>query len=175
MANQNHVISMAKPSTRKTMKIIIGLSLVIISVTLGSLFLVKSYADVYWSHPAIFILFSIIGVCGALYGSFLIGNNLPLARIRNRVLSGLLTVLGSIVGLGGGLLGLAAIALAIAISGTGYWGSAPYEYSGDYLIMGWQILVLRLSILLGIVGGFLFGYGLRRKKLADNHGATSKD
>ena len=74
-----------------------------------------------------------------------------------------MTIAGAIIALGGVLLGLAAIALAIAISSTGYWGSAPYDYSGDYLIMGWQILALRLSILLGIVGGFGVGFGLRRK------------
>jgi len=83
------------------------------------------------------------------------------------LLTGLLTILGGIVGLGGGLLGLAAIALAIAISRTGYWGSAPYDYSGDYLIMGWQILAFRLSILLGIVGGFLVGFAFQRRGLSD--------
>ena len=149
-------------------KILIGLSLVIISVILGSLFFMKSYGDIYWSHPAVFILFTIIGVFGALGGSFLLGNNLPLAGRRKKILTGLSTVVGGIVGLGGVLLGLTAIALAIAISGTGYWGSAPYEYSGDYLIMGWQILVFRLSILLGIVGGILVGFGLQRKRLKAN-------
>lgn len=123
----------------------------------------KSYHDVYWSHPAAFILLTIIGVFCALYGSFLLGNNLLAAGGSKRSLTGFLTSLGAIIALGGVLLGLAAIALAIAISGTGYWGSAPYDYSGDYLIMGWQILALRLSILLGIVGGFWVGFGLRRK------------
>jgi hypothetical protein len=143
-------------------KIPIGLSMVFTSVILGGLFFMKSYHDVYWSHPAIFILLTIVGVFCALYGSFLLGNSL-LAGGSKRQLTGLLTVSGAVIALGGVLLGLAAIALAIAISGTGYWGSAPYDYSGDYLIMGWQILALRLSILLGIVGGFLVGFGLRRK------------
>jgi hypothetical protein len=144
-------------------KILIGLSMVFISVILGGLFFMKSYHDVYWSHPAAFILLTIIGVFCALYGSFLLGNNLLAAGGSKRSLTGFLTSLGAIIALGGVLLGLAAIALAIAISGTGYWGSAPYDYSGDYLIMGWQILALRLSILLGIVGGFWVGFGLRRK------------
>ena len=168
MAIRNPRILGTGPSTKKRMRILVGLSMVIISVIMGSLFLIESYADVYWSNPAIFILFTIMGVLCALYGSFLLGNNLPLARRRNRVLTGLLTILGGIVGLGGGLLGLAAIALAIAISSTGYWGSAPYEYSGDYLIMGWQILVLRLSIALAIVGGVLVGSGIQKKGLEDN-------
>jgi hypothetical protein len=144
-------------------KILIGLSLVSICVILGSLFFMKSYSDIYWYHPAIFILFTVIGVFCALYGSFLLGNSLLAAGASKRSLAGLLTVFGAIIALGGGLLGLAGIALAIAISGTGYWGSAPYDYNGDYQIMGWQILALRLSILLGIVGGFLVGFGLRMK------------
>ena len=123
----------------------------------------KSYHDVYWSHPAAFILLTIIGVFCALYGSFLLGNSLLAAGGSKRQLTGLLTISGAVIALGGVLLGLAAIALAVAISSTGYWGSAPYDYSGDYLIMGWQILALRLSILLGVVGGFLVGFGLRRK------------
>ncbi len=126
----------------------------------------KSYHDVYWSHPAAFILLTIIGIFCALYGSFLLGNSLLAAGGSKRSLTGLLTILGAIIALGGVLLGLAAIALAIAISGTGYWGSAPYDYSGDYLIMGWQILALRLSILLGIIGGFLVGFAFQRRGLS---------
>jgi hypothetical protein len=133
------------------------------SFILGGLFFMRSYHNVYWSHPAVFILLTIVGVFCALYGSFLLGNSLLAAGGSKRSLAGLLTILGAIIALGGGLLGLAAIALAIAISGTGYWGSAPYDYSGDYLIMGWQILALRLSILLGIVGGFWVGFGLKMK------------
>ena len=152
----------------KMTKILTGLLLVFISIILGSLFFMKSYGDIYWFNPAVFIIFTIIGVFSASYGSFLFGNSLPPAGRRKNILTGLSTVVGGIVGLGGVLLGLTAIALAIAISGTGYWGSAPYDYSGDYLIMGWQILVLRLSILLGIVGGFLFGFGRQRKRIKDS-------
>ena len=123
----------------------------------------KSYHDFYWSHPAVFILLTIMGVFCALYGSFLLGNSLLSPGESKGQLTGLLTVSGAIIALGGVLLGLAAIALAVAISSTGYWGSAAYDYSGDYLIMGWQILALRLSILLGIVGGFLVGFGLKMK------------
>jgi len=168
MAIRNPRILGTGPSTKKRMRILVGLSMVVISVVLGSLFLIENYADVYWLHPAIFIFFTVMGVFFALCGSYILGNNLPLIRRRNRVLTGLLTILGGIVSLGGGLLGLAAIALAIAISGTGYWGSAPYEYSGDYLIMGWQILILRLSIALAIVGGVLVGSGIQKKGLEDN-------
>jgi hypothetical protein len=151
---------------KKMSKILMGPCMVFISVILGSLFFIKGYHDVYWSHPATFILLTVIGVFCALYGSFLLGNSLLAAGGSKRSLTGLLTILGAIIALGGGLLGLAGIALAIAISGTGYWGSAPYDYSGDYLIMGWQILALRLSILLGIIGGFLVGFAFQRRGLS---------
>jgi hypothetical protein len=151
---------------KKTNKILIGFSMVFVSVILGGLFFMRSYQDVYWAHPVTFILFTLIGVFFALYGSFLLGNNLLAGGGSKGLLAGLLTIFGCIVGLGGGLLGLAAIALAIAISGTGYWGSAPYDYSGDYLIMGWQILALRLSILLGITGGFSIGFAVQRRGLS---------
>jgi len=164
--NQNLIVLVTGRSVKKMSKIHIGLSMVFISVILGGLFFMKSYHDVYWSHPAAFILLTIIGIFCALYGSFLLGNSLLAAGGSKRSLTGLLTILGAIIALGGGLLGLAAIALAIAISGTGYWGSAPYDYSGDYLIMGWQILALRLSILLGIIGGFGVGFAFQRRGLS---------
>jgi hypothetical protein len=160
---QNLIVLVTGRSVKKMSKIPIGLSMVFTSVILGGLLFLKSYHNVYWSHPAIFILLTIIGVFCASYGSFLLGNSWLATGESKRSLAGLLTILGAIIALGGVLLGLAAIALAIAISGTGYWGSAPYDYSGDYLIMGWQILALRLSILPGIVGGFGVGLGLRRK------------
>ena len=166
--NQNLVLVTGR-SVKKMSKIPIGLSMVFISLILGGLFFIKSYHDVYWSHPAVFILLTIMGVFCALYGSFLLGNSLFAAGGSKRSLAGLLIILGAIIALGGVLLGLAAIALAIAISGTGYWGSAPYEYSGDYMFMGLQILFFQVSIPICVIGGFLTGRGMRRK--GGKHGA----
>jgi hypothetical protein len=149
---------------KKISKILVGLPMVFVSLILGALFFMRGYQDIYWSLPVSFILITITGVFFALYGSFLVGNNLPAAGGSKGAPTVLLRILGGIVGLGGGLLGLAAIALAFAISRTGYWGSAPYSYSGDYLIMGWQILALRLSIVLGIVGGFLLGFTFHQER-----------
>jgi hypothetical protein len=148
---------------KKISKILMGLSMVFVSLVMGALFFMKGYQDIYWSLPVTFILITIAGIFFALCGSFLVGNNLLAAGGSKGALTSLLTILGGIVGLGGGLLGLAAIALSIAISRTGYWGSAPNSYNGDYLIMGWQILALRLSIVLGIIGGFLVGFAFQRK------------
>ena len=150
-------------------KILLGLSMVLISIIMGTLFFIKSYHDVYWSHPVTFILLTVIGVFCALHGSFLLGSSLLAAGGSKRSLTGSLTIFCAIIALGGGLLGLAGIALAVAISGTGYWGSAPYEYSGDYMFMGLQILFFQVSIPICVIGGFLTGRGMRRK--GGKHGA----
>lgn len=140
-----------------------GLFLVVLSIFLGSMFFVRSYHNFYWSHPASFIIITVVGAFSALYGSFLVGNSLHLRRIKRGMLSKFFAGTGALVAVAGGVLGVMAISIALAISGTGYWGSAPYEYSGDYLIMGLQIFVLRLSIPVEIVGGFILGYSLIRK------------
>ena len=141
-----------------------GFILVLISVVIEIFFFIDGYDEVYWSHPVYFILVSIIGVFCALYGSFLVGRNLrKQEKHGQRCLTGLSVVAGILFASAGGLLGLIAVGLAIAVSDTGYWGSAPYEYSGDYLIMGWQILVLRVAMLIEIIGGFFVGFGLRGK------------
>ncbi len=146
-------------------KTVAGLFLVALSILLGSLFFAKGYHDFYWSHPAIFIVITIIVVSSALCGSFLVGNTLHLVKVSQGLLRRFLTGIGTFVSIAGGLLGLVAISMATAISCTGYWGNpAPYEYSGDYLIMGLQIFVLRVSIPLEVIGGSILGYVLRKKE-----------
>jgi hypothetical protein len=154
----------AGQSLKKINKILLGLSMVFVSLIVGALFFLRGYQNVYWSLPVSFIIVTVAGVFFALYGSFLVGNNLLATGGSRGPINVFLSVSGGIIGLCGGLLGLAAIGLAIAISLTGYWGSAPYSYTGDYLIMGWQILALRLSIVLGIIGGFSVGLSCRRRR-----------
>lgn len=145
-------------------RLLAGFLLVLISVVIEIFFFIDGYDEVYWSHPVYFILVSIIGVFCALYGSFLVGKNLRKQEKQSqRCLTGLSVVAGILFASAGGLLGLIAVGLAIAVSNTGYWGSAPYEYSGDYLIMGWQILALRISMLVEVIGGFLVGFSPGRK------------
>lgn len=146
-------------------RLLAGFLLVLISVVIEILFFINGYDEVYWSHPVYFIIVNIIGVFCALYGSLMVGKSLRRQEKQSRRwLSGLTVVAGIPFASAGGLLGLTAIGLAVAVSGTGYWGSAPYEYSGDYLIMGWQILALRVAMLIEIIGGFLVGFGLRRER-----------
>lgn len=146
-------------------KTVAGLFLVALSILLGSLFFTKGYHDFYWAHPATFIIITITVVSSAMCGSFLVGNTLHLVKVSQGLLRRFLIVIGAIVTIAGGFLGLVAISMAIAISGTGYWGSAPYEYSGDYLIMGLQIAIFKVAIPVEIIGGFLLGYSLRKKEM----------
>ncbi len=141
-----------------------GSVLVLISVVIEMLFFIDGCQDLYWSHPVFFILFTLVGVFGSSYGGFLVGSALrKRQRHGQRWLTGFSLIAGVLFATAGGLLGLVAVGLAIAVSGTGYWGSAPYEYSGDYLIMGWQILALRVAIVIEIIGGFLTGFAIRGK------------
>lgn len=149
-------------------KTITGLFLVVISILLASMFFIRDYHNIYWSHPATFIIITIVGVFSALYGSFLVGHSLLSGRVSQGFLSRFLVGLGTIISILGGLLGLVSISMAIAISGTGYWGNpAPSDYSGDYLILGLQIFVFWISIIPAAIGGFLLGGVLQRGKRAN--------
>lgn len=78
----------------------------------------------------------------------------------------LLIALGLVFSLLSGLLGLIAISLAVGIwMSTGYWGEDIYNYNGDYMPLGIQIMALQGCIFLGIVGYFLMGFGVGQRKL----------
>ncbi len=125
----------------------------------------RSYHDFYWSTPLTFTCLTAIGVSGALVGGFLVGNSLVGGRKR-KVFHILFICLGAPFALVGGLLGLAALYLALGLSESGYWGHGPYgfdRYMGDYMPMGLQIIAFGLSIPPGIIGGFLLGLGIQKR------------
>ena len=108
----------------------LGLFLVLVAALLGSLFYARSHHDLYWLNPAVFILYTTIGVASASAGGFLLGKHLVVGREGGvGALYRLSTGLGIVVALVGSMLGVVAIGLAIGISTTGYWGSAPDDYS----------------------------------------------
>lgn len=146
-----------------------GLLLIVISVLLGILFLVPAYHCLYWLHSVVFISITIIGVSSALYGSFLTGNNLTKSsQMRRPFVSYSLIGIGALISLVGGLAGLTAILMAFGIAfGTGYWGDTScweygYGYYGDWMVMGFQLAALFLSIFASNIGGFLLGSGIKR-------------
>ena len=87
-------------------------------------------------------------------------NILPVWQGRKGKLPAVSIGVGAFFAIVGALLGVAAIGLAIGVSFTGYWGEPVYDYSGDYLIMGLQVVIFQLSMVPEIIGGFLFGFGL---------------
>ena len=148
-------------------KITTGLCLAIVSIILGSLFFVGGYHTLYWSHPAVFITLTIVGVFSALCGGFLIGKNLPHIQKRRGALPVFLVGLGALFAVVGGLLGLFAILVAFDTAiNTGYWGEPFYgygDYGGDWMFMGFQIVAFQMCIFLGIIGSFLVGLGLQKR------------
>lgn len=145
----------------------LGLLLVAVAVLLTSLFFIDDYHDFFWSNPAVFIIFTAAGVSSALIGGALVGRNLLPAWPRgSRTWTGIAIGIGVVFGFVGALLGMAAVGLAIGVSFTGYWGNPVYDYNGDYLIMGLQVVIFQLSIVPEIVGGFLFGLGLLMRSSA---------
>lgn len=155
--------------TEKLSRFRLGLLLIFISVLLGSLFLIRAYHCLYWSHPIVFISLTTMGVFSAFCGGFLVGNNLLQASRRGGLLiPGSLVGLGILIALAGCLVGSAAIFSAFGIAfGTGYWGDAScwkygYGYGGDWMVMAFQLAAFFLSMFSGVIGCFLLGFGVKK-------------
>ena len=147
-----------------TTRIYWGFVLALLAVLLGGLLFIRGCQDIYWANPAVFILLTVIGVVSALCGGFLIGRNLTVGTEgRMGLLRRFSIGLGALIALLGSFLGVSAIGLALGVSSTGYWGHAPYDYNGDYMIMGLQIMAFQVCIVPEIFGGFLLGFGQRMK------------
>jgi len=145
--------------------LIVGLSLCLLALLLGSLFFIESYHDAYWSSPAAFVLITLLGTLSPLLGGLLLGKGLAAKRKSSGgALGRYLLVLGVILTIVGSFLAVSAVGMALGISTTGYWGHPPYEYEGDYVIMGFQIDLFRFAILPELIGGLLLGAGLYMRK-----------
>jgi hypothetical protein len=108
----------------------LSLFLALVAALLGSLFYARIYHDLYCLSPAVFILSTTIGAASASAGGFLLGKHLVVGREGGvGALYRLSIGLGTVVALVGSMLGVVAIGLAIRISTTGCWGSAPDDYS----------------------------------------------
>lgn len=142
-----------------------GFFLCLLALLLGGLFFVKSYHEAYWSSPAVFIAITFVGTVSPLVGGLVVGSRLAVNRqgeagpLQQFLFSG-----GFVVAVAGVLLAISALGLALAVSGTGYWGHPPYEYEGDYVIMRFQIDVFRLAILPQLAGGLMLGAALKMGK-----------
>jgi hypothetical protein len=148
-------------------RLALGLLLALAGVTLAGLLFVRDYHTFYWSSPAAFIVLTLVSAPSAAYGSFLLG--LGVAEGRQKRATPALIV-GGVTASVSGLVWAAALALAFAVSGTGYWGQpAYYDYNGDYVYMGIQIRAFQLAVLFGLIAGFLIGAGLPRRATRVSH------
>jgi len=146
-------------------RLALGLLLALAGVTLAALLFVRDYHPFYWSSPGIFIVLTLIAAPAAMYGSFLLSAGVP-ERRRERATPAF--VAGAVSASLSALLWAATLALAFAVSGTGYWGEPSYhDYSGDYLYMGVQIRAFQLAVLFGLLAGTLIGAALPRRARLD--------
>ncbi len=144
--------------------LIAGFVLCLLALLLGSLFFIKSYHEVYWSSPAAFILITLLGMLSPFPGGFLLGKALAAKRkTAGGALRRFALGAGAILSLAGVFLGVSALGMALGVSSTGYWGHPPYEYEGDYAIMGLQIDLFRFAIVPELSGSFLLGAGLQMR------------
>jgi hypothetical protein len=107
-----------------------GWFLVLVAALLGSLLYARSFQDLCWLNPAVFVLSTMIGVASASAGAYLVGKHLIAGcEVRGGALHRLSIGLGTVVALVGSMLGVVAVGLAVGISTTGYWGSDPDDHS----------------------------------------------
>ena len=143
-------------------RLITGFILICLSV----IYLIMSFSpSLYWSSPFSFFALTITGVPFALCGTFLISNSLHTAERRRK---GLL-VTGILIAILAFISWILSIVFIIGIyTGSGYWHAPVYSYNGDYMILGFHVFVFFLSVILGLIGGLLSGFGMQNK-LAKSH------
>jgi hypothetical protein len=145
-------------------RVLLGLGLCFLALLLGSLFFIEGYHKVYWSHPVVFVLITLIGVFAPLAGGVLLGAALVGTGGSAGTLQRFSFGAGVTLTLIGVLLGVSAIGMALGVANTGYWHNPPLEYEGDYAMLGFQINLFRLAIPTEMIGSLLLGAGLQMKK-----------
>jgi len=120
----------------------------------------------YWNAAHILCL---LGILSAASGGLLVGHNIAQKRKRRIWLA----VLGSILGVAWIISGIVAVGLVFL--GMGYFNAGDGyvgwdSYHGDYLVGWYNIRLLQLATLTGLLGGFITGFGLAPKRKKDNSG-----
>jgi hypothetical protein len=139
-------------------KMLSGSILCALSIVLAGLLYLRAYQEFYWLNPSIFIFLTLVAVGSALSGGLFLGAALR-EKTKDAAYFRPLFWTGAVIGVAAILIDLSAIGLAAGVSMTGYWGTAPYEYSGDYSIMGYQMMVFKLALVMSLVGSFLWFLG----------------
>jgi len=138
----------------------IAIAMVILCLMLITSFQLIDNHAWYWQYaPIVFIL----GVLFSMIGSLILGKNMGL-KISGNIWLKIAGIVFISVWILSGLLGL-----AFTIPGLNYLSGFNrvgwVDYHGDYLVGGYCILLLQLSILAGLLGGFFIS--LYRNKKAD--------
>ena len=126
---------------------------------LAALFFLPAYHALYWSHPLVFAPLTALGAAAALGGGFLAGRALRERHTPTTRAAAILRAFGALLTLLAAGLGAAALLLALSIANTGYWGSPPAAYGGDYLVLLLQIRLSQAAAAPGVAGGLLLGLG----------------
>jgi len=116
----------------------------------------------YWdvAHVA-----SILGALSVAAGGFPLGRSCPLSRKRRAWL----IALGGILGLAWAASALSAFGMSFA--GINYMTGDSFvhwdSYHGDYLVAWFQIRLLQLSVVTGLLGGLFIGAGTGPGQVSD--------
>jgi hypothetical protein len=153
----------------------LGIILIIIGVLLVCLFMVRSYYSFYWLHPAILISITVIGGVSGILGGFFTSFYLRQKALKSVLWSKIMIGVGSIITILALIVWFISIYMAISISidPSFRWGDnhsgmqihilGDKPYLGEIAILLLQIGSFVFSIVAGIIGSFLLGFGIKNR------------
>jgi hypothetical protein len=156
-------------------KLISGLVMLVLSITLVVLFLFPDFHFRWWSANTYFLVLTIVGVLLALFGSYFVRSFIYRGKEKESIIFDVLGHVGFLLVAGGILLGAGALLIAMDVNtNTGVGLTAPgmapapvvdrdYHYPQDFLVMDSQTWLLCLAILITIVGQFTIGFSKKRR------------
>jgi hypothetical protein len=135
----------------------IGILLALVSIVIAVSFQFINNHRWYWNAAP---LYSIIVMLAAASGGFLVAYSLTLLQERNLWL----LIPAGVFGLAWLIIGISAFGLAFPSMNyfSGDTNIGWSNYYGDYLIGWFNIRALQLSVVAGLLGGFLLGRALRK-------------
>jgi len=150
----------------RNLRLFSGIVLLPASIILVCLFFIPGYGKFYWSNPAVFVTFTVVGMFAAFLGSYFVRTAIFPGKRREKTFFEVLVIFGDIVLLLGLMATAGALYSSVAIAANPlYWGKyygARDQYNA--LILASQVLFFWLSVALIIAGEFIIGLGHERKR-----------
>jgi hypothetical protein len=148
-------------------KLTLAMVMIAAGIMLCLLFLAPGFHNFYWSHPAIFIIYTVITVlCGAL-GSRITRQILITGWRKHRAFDAVFFT-GAFIYAYGLLSAIAAVSMAFTIGiDTEYWRGSYHgfnSYAGDHRVLAAQIYFVLAAVAEGIVGQGLIGLAFKKKR-----------